>query len=1307
MWKKKILLTLFVFIPALLFAVTVNNNVNVNSNTCDQIIWLDSKGQTRSANIVKINGNPAGYKGGYITRLTFIDGAEVVCNESNTYGDLSGLGHMINHVIYQKSGYTGRGWINSKQDGVGGTTNIIFQGANHIIYETQMQEYGDDGDHSKGTWNVKWQYMIRNGNDYIIQSIAYDFSSTSYGFWGNDIRSPYCELNWTGTGASNTLTESIDGIEYCVADQNGISYIFKTKSSSPFSDGYTFNTPGRNIPYTLSWKNSPDREFGYVSTFDLSQQAAGGGFLSAPVNIGGQSNSMPPNWGINFQFNGFQNWYGDKMTWQFPYGAAGGESDKTGTVHQPDFPDWTWRKRWNAYPSIGYTLIIQFGKHTEDNVRKLMNEIADIHSLTNPLTATIGTIPAKGNMHLYDSTQNFTLKPAGYNHIYHAWEVNCASDNADVTFNLGNINLKNQTIIFNNFNKTELPVIKINNVIQTEGADIFSSIDTINKKLYVTFNKSFTGTMNIVLENSGTTFTPTPTPTSIGTDCLYYFIDRTAIPSMVFMKKLTLKINVGNCDGVNVYVDGLPISSTYNSLTKECMFTTEGNNIVISRINYTGGATNAIVKCTLYNDKKWAYSFTFDDGRPSVKDVAFPIFNIKGYRGGVALNTKDMQESYDGYVMSWQKADFLRLNNWSFFDHNYSHQPARCSNILTETIPVKQAIENRWAGYLCTNFVYPYCDTTEWTCIRDSGLFLSAENFTGNNYADVLPDNPFMLNRNGFFGTNVSTFNQWVDNAANDTRPRWLICFTHNIESGSTTPGTYDTNETTLQAHINYIYNTYGEGGLNNMWFAPTDEVMQYFYTREYSTVTFNGSGICGPLQTPTFTNTIQPGATNTFTLTPTQTPVYSECLMDNLEDNDNQNLFGGYWYTYISPDPAHPQDTTIFPASGSYCSPTAGGVNGSIYAMRITGTVGAINIPYYPCIGIGSQLNANAGAPVYQETDISGCIGISFYVKGDGKSYFVKIPYTNSSGQTLTGYDDYRFTFTASSNWTLITVPFSLFTQGGWGTTVDRQMVLQHAKEIQWQTNFNGSSGAPANAELWIDDVKIFGCSVCPGGATQLPTNTSTNTMTPTLSHTKTPTYTSTETMTLTETPTGTWYTSTYTNTATHTETFTYTNTSTYSFTATASLTPTATNTFTQTNTYTFALTTTFTNTQQTILTVTPTITSNVIDKEIFEFDNGYKLILFPNPVYKDNDIKIKYKINGEESYIWVRIYTKSFRLIMEISYSKSKIIMKSDGSREITINKKLLNNLAKGVYNYVIIAKDKEGKEIKSKIGEIIIIK
>jgi len=1235
MGKKTAVLTVLIMLitsMAITAPVTVNSGVTVNTNNCDTINWTDSSGLARSASIVRINGNPQNYKGGYISRFTYMDGASpVTINESNPAGDLSGLGFMINHVIYQKAGYTGRGWINSKQDGTGGTTTLVFQGDNHAIYETEMDIYGDDADHSKGTFKAKWMYMIRTGNDYIVDSIGYDFSSQPAGTWGHDIRSPYCELNWTGTGASNTLSESIDGVEWSATDSNGISWIFKTNGSSPFSAGYTYNTPGKGVPYTLQWKNTPDREIGYISTFDFTQQAAGGGFLSAPMNIGSTSATMPPNWGVNYQANGFQNWYGDKMTWQLPYGAAGGESSQDGTVHKSTVPDWTWRKDWPAYPTNGFTLLIHTGKKTDDNVRKLVSESSDIHSLVNPLTASTGSVVTTGKMNLYSTAGSFTLKPAGYNHIYHAWEANCASNSAVLSFALGAKSLKNQTFIFYNYTGSSVPLINVNGSALSDGTDMYCSLDDTNDKLYVTFNRVFTGTTSIELGGvsitatftntatlSGPTFTPTVTSTPGGAveDCVNINIDRSQVPSMAFMKKLTLKVHVGNCDSVKVYCDTVEIPSTYDSATDICMFSAEGNDVQIVRTNYTGGALDTVTKAVLYNDKKWAYSFTFDDARPSTHDIALPIFEAKGFRGGVGLNTSQNPATTDGYGMSWLKLDTLYSKGWSFFDHNYSHQIVTCDNISTETLPVKQAIEARWPGYLCTHFVYPYVNTTNWTCIRDSGLMLSAENFTGNNYADIMPPNPFIINRNGFMkDTTAAPYNSMADNAASDTRQRWLIYFTHGDEAGSTVPGDYDTNETVLSDHINYVYNTYGAGGLDNMWFAPSDEVMHYIVTREKAVVSFVGSGTCGAIVTATPSNT----ATYTATATPTSSEV---CAFDDLDDGDPADYFGGFWYSYASGDPAYPDETYISPAPGAAsCPPAAGGAASTAYAMRMTGTVGAVNAPSYPCIGLGAQLSSDAGTPVFHETDISSCTGIRFYVKGDGKSYYVKVPYTNSSGATLTGYDDYKYVFSAPASWTQLNIPFTSFAQAGWGTAADLMTVLTHAKEFQWQTNFNGTTGSAASAELWIDQIELIGCTVCP--AVPAATNTMTTTQTPvftnTETHTNTHTFTSTNTATYTSTPsaTGTFtdtitpggptltFTGTFTNTQTYTNTYTSTYTSTNTPTESVTHTNTAVNSATLTYTYTSVNTPAFTSTNTVIST--PTFTSTNTSSVTATFTNTY----------------------------------------------------------------------------------------------------
>ena len=287
---------------------------------------------------------------------------------------------------------------------------------------------------------------------------------------------------------------------------------------------------------------------------------------------------------------------------------------------------------------------------------------------------------------------------------------------------------------------------------------------------------------------------------------------------------------------------------------------------------------------------------------------------------------------------------------------------------------------------------------------------------------------------------------------------------------------------------------------------------------------------------TNTFTPTVP---TNTFTPTPTSPPAGS-CVFDDMEDDNAANFYGGFWYTYLGGTPA-----TVWPASGDTLTPSAGGANSTAYAMRITGTVGIAGTTY-PCIGMGSQLNATAGAPNFTETDISSCTGIKFWVKGDGNSYLMKIPYTDPAGNNLTGYNDYKVTFNAPAVWSQVDAPFATFAQAaGWGTSAVISTVLQHANEFQWQTNFNAAAGT-VTADLWVDEILLYGCASCPATQTPYPTATNTTAVTNTNTYTPTPTIPG-ATNTFTQTPTNT-FTNTFTNTNTPTATYTFTTVPTVS---------------------------------------------------------------------------------------------------------------------------------------------------------------
>src|SRR5512145_1811987 len=127
---------------------------------------------------------------------------------------------------------------------------------------------------------------------------------------------------------------------------------------------------------------------------------------------------------------------------------------------------------------------------------------------------------------------------------------------------------------------------------------------------------------------------------------------------------------------------------------------------------------------------------------------------------------------------------------------------------------------------------------------------------------------------------------------------------------------------------------------------------------------------------------------------TPEGSPCPQSALIDDGEDNNNQVMVqdgrSGYWYTYVDHE-----GSTIEPAAGEtggIFSFTQGGVNGSQYAARMSGTVGKASIVY---AGMGCNLTDPKGA-----FDGSKYGGVSFWAKR-GPNATPKVRYKMPDGAT------------------------------------------------------------------------------------------------------------------------------------------------------------------------------------------------------------------------------------------------------------------------------------------------------------------
>ncbi len=226
---------------------------------------------------------------------------------------------------------------------------------------------------------------------------------------------------------------------------------------------------------------------------------------------------------------------------------------------------------------------------------------------------------------------------------------------------------------------------------------------------------------------------------------------------------------------------------------------------------------------------------------------------------------------------------------------------------------------------------------------------------------------------------------------------------------------------------------------------------------------------------TPTVTATNTPGGP---TAIPTNTQSIPAGMIDNCEDGNNENLWGGYWYTYN--DAGDGGSSTIWPAAGGYVSMTAGGYNSS-YALRVYGSTGST--PTYAFAGVGTQLNPNAGCPGCQKSNISSYTGIKFWIKGTKSGSMVMnviLPYTGSCDvnknvcQNLAAYDDFKYSVPNANfdnTWHQVTIPFSNFTTDGWGSPpANIGIVKAAASEIQFQ--FKGPN---STFDVYIDDIELY----------------------------------------------------------------------------------------------------------------------------------------------------------------------------------------------------------------------------------------
>ena len=218
---------------------------------------------------------------------------------------------------------------------------------------------------------------------------------------------------------------------------------------------------------------------------------------------------------------------------------------------------------------------------------------------------------------------------------------------------------------------------------------------------------------------------------------------------------------------------------------------------------------------------------------------------------------------------------------------------------------------------------------------------------------------------------------------------------------------------------------------------------------------------------------------------------VTQAAVLDNLEDGDNGNWWGGYWYTYDdSPNNGNSIVNPLPDAKGGigFIPSDVTDQPGNNYAARMWGQLGGGY--QYAFVGMGTNLKQNGDLPA--PADISAYTGVRMKVKGNGRTYQFKLQDPNAPSRN---YKVYLYTFTAGPNWTTITINFNETDLAyGWGNYNNKtnpgaadwndkpplSQVLRACEAFQWQT-VDQTAGTPV--DLWVDDIELI------GAGTTLPT--------------------------------------------------------------------------------------------------------------------------------------------------------------------------------------------------------------------------
>ena len=337
-------------------------------------------------------------------------------------------------------------------------------------------------------------------------------------------------------------------------------------------------------------------------------------------------------------------------------------------------------------------------------------------------------------------------------------------------------------------------------------------------------------------------------------------IDRLSAPNLPF-QDITLNVAVGEANGIRVNdLDGNELEFEYDEQNGIVSITTDGDAVELAFFTETAGnqLVGSFAPATLKYNRQWAWSHGFDDNF----NLEGPIsqFEERDWRGTLFLIGEPIiRPGGQINLLTTSEIQAFLADGWSLGNHSFDYyecepRPGEYEqNIIDGQEVLDNLIERSGRpDYTVISFAAP-CFLDQFHSaildVRENPEISLRVNESGGRFPLLVDNNAidlfvediqvFAYNPDLPIGRDATidgdTLEEairridWIARNADATHHIWYNSLSHGENEALENEGT----ESRVGSLVEYIYRNYGPLGTNEVWVAPSDQVVSYVTLRD------------------------------------------------------------------------------------------------------------------------------------------------------------------------------------------------------------------------------------------------------------------------------------------------------------------------------------------------------------------------------------------------------------------------------------------------------------------------------------------